>query len=222
MFNSRILIVTIGISIMILIGIIININRTDTAPKVMAPMITPTPVVSGVIIDWGVQNERLMVVETLIIFNKSSNDLFTFLKRTNQIEDLEGHPFHKRYIISTLIIDALNLYESSVLLWKPPASLTMYYQLAQMKESELYRISKFKEYLSAIQIALVNEDEPAIQEGFKNLKEWGISTKNKESTQIQQDILRELKIDEEEVNFKYKNPTTPSSELMENMHKEIQ
>jgi len=210
MFNNRILIVLIGISIMILIGIIININRTDTAPKVMAPMITPTPVVSGVTINWGVHNERLMVVETLTTFNKGSNTFFDFLQKTNKIEDLEGHPFHKRYIITTLIIEALDLYESSVNLYDPPKSIGMYYELKNMKKAELYRIARFKELMTAVQIALMDENELAIKESFKNLKEWSHSAGNKKSTQIQQRILEELKIDEDEVDFRYKDDNTPS------------
>ena len=217
MFNSRILILLIGISLIVMISIIsISNNNTDTAQKVMAPMVTPTAVVSGVTVDWGVHNERLMVIETLTTFNNSSNHFFTFLQRTNKIEELEGHPFHKRYIITTLIIDALQLYEASVTLWEPPASLTIYYDLTKMKNSELYRISKFKEYLSAIQIALINEDELAIKEGFKTLREWSNSTDNKESTKIQQNILEELKIDSEEVNFQYEDSSMPSVKLMEN------
>ena len=185
----------------------------SSLPVPETPTPTSTATVSGVTINWGVHNERLIVIETLTTFNYVSNDFFTFLKFTNQVEQLDGHPFYKRYIVTTLIINALNIYQHSITMWEPPHSSIVYLQLREMKDAELFRIKKFKTILSKLQQSLVSEDEITIKSSYKELTAWGKSDLNKKSSHIQKDILEELKIDSDEVNFQFKDVDEVSNNL---------
>lgn len=203
--------------------LVILISVVVMGCKVHAPMdpvysqlpvpVTPTATLSGVTVDWGVHNERLIAVETLIEFNDSSNDFFTFLKFTSQVEQLDGHPFHKRYITTTLIIHALSIYQHSIKMWEPPPSSIVYDQLVEMQDAELFRIKKFKTILSTLQQALVSEDEITIKSSYKELTEWSKSDLNNKSSHIQNDILDELKINSDEVNFQFEDVEEVSNNL---------
>ena len=183
-------------SITLMISIII-IGCSNQPPPLMTPEPIPEPPPTIVMV-----NDKAMVMESLNEFNNLSNSLILFLKSTQDISTLETHVYHRNYVSSIVIIKGLNIYKEGINNWNPPIN-NYQDELIEIKQAELYRINHFTELTEILMTALLSADEDLITKANDNFVEWRSHPDNRKSADLQNDILEELDIDADSVNFKY-------------------
>ena len=187
--------------IILMVSIAIT-SCTNPPPKIP----TSTPVVLPVI------DERAMVMESLTRFNKTSNLYVLFLKGTNEIYGLggisiaEGSKYHIAYVSSRMIGLSLNLYRDGITNWNPPEESKYYDTLMEIKETELYRIEHFGDLNDMMLTALPIGNDEALEAVRLKFKEWRDDSKNQLPMNLQSELLKELEIDPEKVEFMYVVP----------------
>ena len=192
-------------SIMLMVSILM-IGCTNQPPPIPAPM--PTPMV--------MVDERAMVMESLTRLNNASNNYIRFLQGTTDIYNLgiytytpEETQYHISYVASKLTALSLNIYGDAINLWEPPEDSIYYDRLIEIKEAELYRIKYFGEVTDMMLLALPTENEEAIQVVHDMFIAWRDNPLNQKPMNLQNDILIELDIDSDSVDFMYVIPKTP-------------
>ena len=183
-------------TIILMISIVIT-GCSNQPPPLMTPEPIPTPPPTMVMV-----NDKAMVMESLNEFNSLSNSLILFLKSTQDISTLEAHVYHRNYVSSTVIIKGLNIYKEGINNWNPPIN-NYQDELIEIKQAELYRINHFNELTRILVSALLSADEDLITKANDNFVEWRSHPDNRKSADLQNDILEELDIDADSVNFKY-------------------
>ena len=183
-------------SIILMISIVIT-SCTNQPPPLMTPEPIPEPPPTVMAID-----DRDMVIESLIEFNNLTNSLILFMKTTQDINTLEGHEYHRTYVASKIIIKGLNIYKEGINNWHPPIN-TYQDELIEIKQAELYRIDHFTELSEILMIALLSDDKEAVDNSHDSFLEWRNHSDNRKPADLQNDILEELSIDADSVNFKY-------------------
>jgi hypothetical protein len=219
-----IIICMIMINSMVMISILmVMIGCTNQPPATLMPtptlmptlMPTHTPVPTKVI------NERVILIDILSTFNKGSNEFYGFLSATTSIEWLEGSTVQKSYIHTLVTIGGLNVYKQTVTLWYPPEYLDTYDVLIEMKEAELYRITRFTEQLQILQDNINEGDIDQINKAYENLEAWADSPENVKSLDIQTKLLKRFDISSEEVNFIWTKPEVESDKDLTSANKGI-
>jgi len=198
--------------IILMVGIGI-IGCTNTPPEIP----TPTPMVQPVL------DERVMVMESLTQFNKTSNLYIRILMGTNEIRELNdstGNRYHQSYVVSRMIGLSLNLYRDGITNWNPPEDSGYYDRLIAIKEAELYRIEHFGGLNDMMLLTLPIENDEALEEVRQKFVEWKDDSRNQIPMNLQNEILKELNIKPDEVDFLYAGfeeplPTLPSMPLDE-------
>ena len=191
-------------SIMLMISILM-IGCTNQPPPIPVPPATSTPMV--------IVDERLMVmptvVDSLIRFNNTNNTFIRFLSVNGDIYQLEGEStYHVSYIASKQIMMALEVYANAIRNWTIPD--TEYQdRLIEIKEAELYRIEHFSELTELMLMVLPTEDDDAIQAVRDQFLGWRDDIRNMKPMNLQNDIIKELNISPDDINFLYIVPDKP-------------
>ena len=183
----------------ILITSIVIIGCSTQPPPIPVPSATSTPMI----------DERLMVMDALIRFNNTNNTFIRFLSVNGDIYQLEGEStYHVSYIASKQIMMALEVYANAIRNWTIPD--TEYHdRLIEIKEAELYRIEHFSELTELMLMTLPTEDDEAVQMVRDQFLEWRDDARNMEPMNLQNDIIKELNISPDDVNFLYIVPDKP-------------
>jgi len=190
--------------IILMIGIGI-IGCTDTPPEIPIP----TPVVQPVL------DERVMVMESLTQFNQTGNLYILILMGTNEIYELNDYMvsdtsrYHVSYVLSRMIGLSLNLYKDGITNWNPPEDSKYYDRLIEIKEAELYRIKHFGELNDMMLLTLPIENDKALEEVRQKFVEWKDDSRNQIPMNLQNEILKELSIEPDEIDFLYAVPDKP-------------
>ena len=145
----------------------------------------PTPTLMPTLIPTKAIDEKVLLIDTLIIFNKGSNDFYEFLSASTSIEWLEGTPVQKSFIHTLVTISGLKVYKQTIILWNPPEELNAYDDLIKIKEAELYRVDTFSDLLQTLQDDLNTGDVDQINRDYENLATWSDSPENSKSLDIQ-------------------------------------
>ena len=199
---------------MIMISILmVMIGCTSQPPATLMPTHTPVPI--------KVIDERAILIDILSTFNKGSNEFYKFLSASTSIEWLEGSKMQTSYIHTLITIGGLNVYKQTVTLWNPPEYLDTYDVLIEMKEAELYRITRFTEQLQILQDNINKGDIDQINKAYENLEAWADSPENVKSLDIQTELLKRFGIPTEEVNFIWTKPEIESDKDITSANKGI-
>lgn len=118
---------------------------------------------------------------------------------------MEGHRNHHLYVSNSLVIGAINIYESGLNSWKPTSNIYSN-QLEEIKSAELYRITTFREIGNGLLASLLDEDEERIEHYTSLLREWSVHPDNRKSIDLQIELLKHLNIDPNSVDFIYGFP----------------
>ena len=210
-------------SIIMISILMVMIGCTNQPPATLMPtptliptlMPTHTPVPTKVI------DERAILINTLSTFNIGSNEFYRFLSASTSIEWLEGSKMQTSYIHTLITIGGLNVYKQTVTLWNPPEYLDTYDVLIEMKEAELYRITRFTEQLQILQNNINEGDVDKINKAYENLESWADSPENVKSLDIQTELLKRFGIPTEEVNFIWTKPEIESDKDITSANKGI-
>jgi hypothetical protein len=203
------------INSMIMISILmVMIGCTNQPPATLMPTPTlmPTLMPTSTLMPTKTIDERVILIDTLSTYNKGSNTFYEFLSATTSIEWLEGSTVQKSYIHTLVAIGGLNVYKQTVTLWNPPEDLNTYDELIEMKEAELYRITRFTEQLQILQDNINKGDIDQINKAYENLEVWADSPENVKSLDIQTKLLKRFGIPSEEVDFNWTRPEVESDE----------
>ena len=187
-------------SIMLMIGIVM-IGCANQPPPIPVPPATSTPMV--------IVDERLMVMDALIQFNDTNNTFIRFLSINGDIYQLEGEStYHVSYIASKQIMLGLEVYADAINNWTIPD--TEYHdRLMEIKTAELYRIEHFSELTELMMMALPTEDDETVQVVRDQFLGWRDDARNMKPMNLQNDIIKELNINPDDVNFLYIVPEKP-------------
>ena len=152
---------------------------------------------------------RPTVVDSLIRFNNTNNTFIRFLSVNGDIYQLEGEStYHVSYIASKQIMLALEVYANAIRNWTIPD--TEYHdRLIEIKEAELYRIEHFSELTELMLMVLPTEDDDAIQAVRDQFLGWRDDIRNMKPMNLQNDIIKELNISPDDINFLYIVPDKP-------------
>ena len=209
---------------MIMISILmVMIGCTSQPPATLMPTPTlmPTLMPTPTLIPTKTIDERAILIDTLSTFNIGSNEFYKFLSASTSIEWLEGSKMQKSYIHTLVTIGGLNVYKQTVTLWNPPEYLDTYDELIEMKEAELYRITRFTEQLQILQNNINEGDVDKINKAYENLESWADSPENVKSLDIQTELLKRFRIPIEEVNFIWTKPEIESNKEVTSANKGI-
>ena len=189
-------------SLMLMISIVM-IGCTNQPPPIPTPEPTPTPTPTPTLMVMPT------VVDSLIRFNNTNNTFIRFLSVNGDIYQLEGEStYHVSYIASKQIMMALEVYANAIRNWTIPD--TEYHdRLIEIKEAELYRIEHFSELTELMMMVLPTEDDDAIQTVRDQFLGWRDDARNMEPMNLQNDIIKELNINPDDVNFLYIVPDKP-------------
>ena len=187
-------------SIMVMISIVM-IGCTNQPPPIPVPPATSTPMV--------MVDERLMVMDALIQFNDTNNTFIRFLSINGDIYQLKGEStYHVSYIASKQTMLGLEVYADAINNWTIPD--TEYHdRLIEIKEAELYRIEHFSELTELMLMALPTEDDETVQVVRDQFLGWRDDARNMKPMNLQNDIIKELNISPDDVNFLYIVPDKP-------------
>jgi len=187
-------------SITLMIGILM-IGCTNQPPSIPTPPATSTPMV--------MVDERLMVMDALIQFNDTNNNFIRFISVNGDIYQLEGESmYHVSYIASKQIMLGLEVYKDAINNWTPPNN-SYHDRLMEIKEAELYRIEHFGGLTELMMMTLPTEDDEEIQVIRDQFLGWRDDARNMEPMNLQNDIIKELNINPDDVNFLYIMPDKP-------------
>jgi len=187
-------------SITLMIGIVM-IGCTNQPPSIPTPPATSTPMV--------MVDERLMVMDALIQFNDTNNNFIRFISVNGDIYQLEGESmYHVSYIASKQIMLGLEVYKDAINNWTPPNN-SYHDRLMEIKEAELYRIEHFGGLTELMMMTLPTEDDEEIQVIRDQFLGWRDDARNMEPMNLQNDIIKELNINPDDVNFLYIMPDKP-------------
>ena len=209
---------------MIMISILmVMIGCTSQPPATLMPTPTlmPTLMPTPTLIPTKTIDERAILIDTLSTFNIGSNEFYKFLSASTSIEWLEGSKMQTSYIHTLITIGGLNVYKQTVTLWNPPEYLDTYDVLIEMKEAELYRITRFTEQLQILQDNINEGDVDKINKAYENLESWADSPENVKSLDIQTELLKRFRIPIEEVNFIWTKPEIESDKDITSANKGI-
>ena len=209
---------------MIMISILmVMIGCTSQPPATLMPTPTlmPTLMPTPTLIPTKTIDERAILIDTLSTFNIGSNEFYKFLSASTSIEWLEGSKMQTSYIHTLITIGGLNVYKQTVTLWNPPEYLDTYDELIEMKEAELYRITRFTEQLQILQNNINEGDVDKINKAYENLESWADSPENVKSLDIQTELLKRFGIPTEEVNFIWTKPEIESDKDITSANKGI-
>ena len=209
---------------MIMISILmVMIGCTSQPPATLMPTPTlmPTLMPTPTLIPTKTIDERAILIDTLSTFNIGSNEFYRFLSASTSIEWLEGSKMQTSYIHTLITIGGLNVYKQTVTLWNPPEYLDTYDVLIEMKEAELYRITRFTEQLQILQDNIHEGDVDQINKAYENLESWADSPENVKSLDIQTELLKRFGIPTEEVNFIWTKPEIESDKDITSANKGI-
>ena len=209
---------------MIMISILmVMIGCTSQPPATLMPTSTlmPTLMPTPTLIPTKTIDERAILINTLSTFNIGSNEFYRFLSASTSIEWLEGSKMQTSYIHTLITIGGLNVYKQTVTLWNPPEYLDTYDVLIEMKEAELYRITRFTEQLQILQNNINEGDVDKINKAYENLESWADSPENVKSLDIQTELLKRFGIPTEEVNFIWTKPEIESDKDITSANKGI-
>ena len=209
---------------MIMISILmVMIGCTSQPPATLMPTPTlmPTLMPTPTLIPTKTIDERAILIDTLSTFNIGSNEFYKFLSASTSIEWLEGSKMQTSYIHTLITIGGLNVYKQTVTLWNPPEYLDTYDVLIEMKEAELYRITRFTEQLQILQNNINEGDVDKINKAYENLESWADSPENVKSLDIQTELLKRFRIPTEEVNFIWTKPEIESNKEVTSANKGI-
>ena len=209
---------------MIMISILmVMIGCTSQPPATLMPTPTlmPTLMPTPTLIPTNTIDERAILIDTLSTFNIGSNEFYKFLSASTSIEWLEGSKMQTSYIHTLITIGGLNVYKQTVTLWNPPEYLDTYDVLIEMKEAELYRITRFTEQLQILQNNINEGDVDKINKAYENLESWADSPENVKSLDIQTELLKRFGIPIEEVNFIWTKPEIESNKEVTSANKGI-
>ena len=189
------LMTSILMSIMVMVSMVM-IGCTSQPPPIPTPM---------VIVD-----ERLMVMDALTRFNNTNNNFIRFLEATNDVYQFsEANAYHVSYVNSTIILKGLSVYDDAIDNWNPPEESSYYDRLIELKEAELYRIEYFSELTNHLLTALPTENDDVIQIVRDEFLAWRDASLNQKSMELQNDIIKELNINPDDVDFLYIVPDKP-------------
>ena len=185
-------------SIMLMVSILM-IGCASQPPPI--PTLMPTPMV--------IVDERLIVMDALIQFNDTNNTFIRFLSVNGDIYQLEGEStYHVSYIASKQIMLGLEVYKDAINNWTIPN--TEYHdRLTEIKTAELYRIEHFSELTELMMMALPTEDDETVQVVRDQFLGWRDDARNMKPMNLQNDIIKELNINPDDVNFLYIVPEKP-------------
>ena len=205
------LMTSILMSIMLMVSILM-IGCASQPPPIPTPVPTPTLMVMPTITPVPTLMPlppRSAVIDSLIQFNDINNNFIRFLSVNGDIYQLEGEStYHVAYVASKQIMLALKVYADAINNWTIPD--TEYHdRLMEIKTAELYRIKHFSELTELMLITLPTENDETIQAVREQFLEWRDDARNMKPMNLQNDILKELNIDTEDVNFLYVVPDEP-------------
>ena len=185
-------------SIMLMVSILM-IGCASQPPPI--PTLMPTPMV--------IVDERLIVMDALIQFNDTNNTFIRFLSVNGDIYQLAGEStYHVSYIASKQIMLGLEVYKDAINNWTIPN--TEYHdRLMEIKTAELYRIEHFSELTELMMMALPTEDDETVQVVRDQFLGWRDDARNMKPMNLQNDIIKELNINPDDVNFLYIVPDKP-------------
>ena len=132
---------------------------------------------------------------------------------------LDGSTSQKSYVHTLVTIGGLNVYKQTITLWYPPEYLDTYDVLIEMKEAELYRITRFTERLQILQDNINEGDIDKINKAYENLELWADSPENVKSLDIQSELLKRFEISSEEVDFNWTRPEVESDKDLTSANK---
>ena len=203
-------------SIMLMIGMVMigctnqppPIPTLEPTPTLMVmPTITPVPTLMPL-------PPRRAVIDALIQFNDANNNFIRFMSVNGDIYQLEGEStYHVSYIATKQIMLGLEVYADAIKNWTIP-DMEYHDRLMEIKKAELYRIEHFIGLTELMLMALPTENDETIQAVREQFFGWRDDTRNMKPMNLQNDILKELNIDTEDVHFLYEIPDKPAPTLV--------
>lgn len=207
---------TILMAIMLMISILILgcTNQPPPIPTVMSsPMVmplSPTPAPSPTM---TMLYEKHMVMESLTLFNTTNNNFTRFIQNNASIYNLvDENPYYVAFIASKQIEFALPLYRDAIANWTPPDN-RFYDKLMEIKKAELYRIEHFSKLIKMMVLTLPTQNDEVIKAVHNKFSEWKNDERNAKPINLQNDILKELQIHPDNVNFIYIIPEKPIPQI---------
>lgn len=204
----------------IVMVLLVGCSRTEEVTPVIPtitpiPISTPTPLSTPILVPTQVVivNERADVMESLILFNDTNINFIRFMQGNGEIYSLVGESkYHVAYIASKQILFGLLVYENAIVNWTPPNN-SYYDKLMEMKEAELYRIHHFREISEMMVDTLPTENDEALEAVRQQFYEWKNDLRNKKPMKLQNEVLIELNINPDDVNFMYIIPVKELDEV---------
>jgi len=183
------------IAIMLMSSMVIT-GCTTQPPPITMPIPSSTPMIMVV-------NERLMVIESLTQFNNASNNVVRLMSNSEDIYQLSGNRYHIEFIASKQVLSGLRIYKNVVMNWLTPMphDNEHYDKLMDIKKAELYRIQHFSDLLKMMIDTLPSEDDETLKDIRAKFTTWSDDSRNQRSAELQNDILKELNISPDRVNF---------------------
>jgi len=198
----------------------IGCSRTESITPVIptitpiptpVPTLLPTPILAPTQV--VIVNERADVMESLILLNDTNINFVSFMQGNGEIYSLVGeNKYHVAYVASKQILFGLLVYENAIVNWTPPNN-SYYDKLMEMKEAELYRIHHFREISEMMVDTLPTENDGALEVVRQQFYEWKDDPRNKKPMRLQNEVLIELNISPDDVNFMYIIPVKELDEV---------
>jgi len=183
---------------------------TTTTPILMVPTEAPAPTITispthipTPTMSYAQGQEQ--VIDTLITFNKIHNDFVILLTTIAFFQEQRVIPPEAAVGI---ILPALDVYENALTSWQSPEFedfdwIQVNQILTNMREAELEKTNIFKILSNQLQDAYLQQDINQIKLILQRINEFGKLDITKKTYLLQYQLLKELRISPDKVNFPY-------------------
>lgn len=183
-----------------------NVPPTNIPPTNVPPTNTPQTIVIDNIISYD--EVRRTVMNDLKIFNGFHNNFAAMLGIMGGVPGPTASP---------VILVAMELYEDALSYWEPPIfdgdNRDYTDRLEALKQAELERLQFFKKLTQGINAAFQADDLDRINAYMLQISHFSKSELNRRGAIIQAEILKDLKIKIQDVDFLYEELSYDKDEL---------
>jgi len=200
-----------GLMVMVMIGCSNgygSITPTNT-PILMVPTETPAPTVTispthtPTPVPIADDQAKEQVVDALIVFNKIHNDFVTFMATAAYFQE---HGLMAPEASVALVLPALDVYANALILWretefKDSNWMDVNHSLNNMREAELEKTSLYKVFSQQLRDVYLEGNKDQLRIVLQRMVEFSESDTAKRTGLLQYQLLKELSISPDKVNF---------------------
>jgi len=197
--------VVIGLMLMVMVGCSNGSMIPTNTPIPMVHTETPAPTSTPIPLSHNQGQEQ--VIDALITFNKMSNDFAEFI---SVMDFFQNNRMIAPEAAVSIAIPVLDIYADAIQSWqttefKDSNWVQVNQTLNNMRELELEKIAQFKVLSQQAQNAYIQKDLDQLRAVIERMWEFGQSKIAKQTSQLQYQLLKELSISPNTVNFNYAN-----------------